>query len=152
MRGEPAKKISENKEIAEIKRILGLQAGKKYNSVDDIKANLRYGKVVFLTDQDLDGVHITALGINLFQSEWATLSKIPGFLSFMNTPILKATKGQQTKVFYNEGEYTAWKEANGESANGWKVKYYKGLTSTGERVPRVFQGKEGGGVCGGGSV
>ena len=143
VRGEPAKKISENKEIAEIKRILGLQAGKKYNSVDDIKANLRYGKVVFLTDQDLDGVHITALGINLFQSEWATLSKIPGFLSFMNTPILKATKGQQTKVFYNEGEYTAWKEANGEGANGWKVKYYKGLgTSTGKEFREYFKAKK----------
>jgi DNA topoisomerase-2 len=143
VRGEPAKKISENKEIAEIKQILGLQTGKKYNSVDDIKASLRYGKVVFLTDQDLDGVHITALGINLFQSEWATLSKIPGFLSFMNTPILKATKGQQTKVFYNEGEYNAWKEANGESANGWKVKYYKGLgTSTGKEFREYFKAKK----------
>ena len=141
VRGEAAKKIAENKEIAEIKQILGLQTGKKYTSVEDIKASLRYGKVVFLTDQDLDGVHITALGINLFQSEWATLSKIPGFLSFMNTPILKATKGQQMKVFYNDGEYNAWKEANDTS--GWKVKYYKGLgTSTGKEFREYFKAKK----------
>jgi DNA topoisomerase-2 len=141
VRGEAAKRIGENKEIAEIKQILGLQTGKKYKSVEDIKAHLRYGKVVFLTDQDLDGVHITALGINLFQAEWATLSKIPGFLSFMNTPILKATKGQQSKVFYNEGEYNAWKETNDMS--GWKVKYYKGLgTSTGKEFREYFKAKK----------
>ena len=147
VRGEAAKRISENKEIAEIKQILGLQTGKKYKSVDDVKAHLRYGKVVFLTDQDLDGTHITALGINLFQSEWDTLSKIPGFLSFMNTPILKATKGNQTKVFYNEGEYNAWKEQmqqeHPQGANGWKVKYYKGLgTSTGKEFREYFQAKK----------
>jgi DNA topoisomerase-2 len=141
VRGEPAKKIGENKEIADIKQILGLQTGKKYKSVEDIKAHLRYGKVVFLTDQDLDGVHITALGINLFQAEWATLSKIPGFLSFMNTPILKATKGGQSKVFYNEGEFNAWKETN--DASGWKIKYYKGLgTSTGKEFREYFKAKK----------
>lgn len=141
VRGEPAKKIAENKEIAEIKQILGLQTGKKYRSVEDIKSHLRYGKVTFLTDQDLDGVHITALGINLFQAEWDTLSQIPGFLSFMNTPILKATKGQQTIVFYNEGEYNIWKEANDTS--GWKIKYYKGLgTSTGKEFREYFKAKK----------
>jgi DNA topoisomerase-2 len=141
VRGEPAKKIGENKEIADIKQILGLQTGKKYKSVEDIKAHLRYGKVVFLTDQDLDGVHITALGINLFQAEWATLSKIPGFLSFMNTPILKATKGGQSKVFYNEGEFNAWKETN--DVSGWKIKYYKGLgTSTGKEFREYFKAKK----------
>lgn len=141
VRGEAAKKISENKEIAEIKQILGLQTGKKYNSVEDIKSSLRYGKVVFLTDQDLDGVHITALGINLFQSEWSTLSKIPGFLSFMNTPILKAAKGNQTNVFYNDGEYNEWKETN--DISGWKVKYYKGLgTSTGKEFREYFKAKK----------
>ena len=40
-----------------------------------------------MTDQDLDGSHIEGLGINLFQSQWESLSKIPGFLGFMNTPI-----------------------------------------------------------------
>ena len=141
VRGEPAKKIGENKEIADIKQILGLQTGKKYKSIEDIKAHLRYGKVVFLTDQDLDGVHITALGINLFQAEWATLSKIPGFLSFMNTPILKATKGGQSKVFYNEGEFNAWKETN--DVSGWKIKYYKGLgTSTGKEFREYFKAKK----------
>jgi len=159
-RGEPVKKISENNEIKEIKQILGLEVGRKYTP-DDVKYRLRYGKIIFMTDQDLDGSHIKGLGINLFQSEWPSLAEIPGFIGFMNTPILKAKKGTQEKVFYNEGEYRAWKEgtaAGGSAAaantTGWNVKYYKGLgTSTGKEFKEYFEHKKivdfmhSGGVC-----
>jgi DNA topoisomerase-2 len=142
VRGEPVKKISENKEIAEIKKILGLETGKKYVTIEDVYKNLRYGKVLFMTDQDLDGSHIKGLGINLFQSEWPTLANIPGFIGFMNTPILKAKKGDVELNFYNDGEYNEWKEANGDG-NGWKIKYYKGLgTSTGKEFREYFEKKK----------
>jgi len=141
VRGENVKKISENKEIAEIKKILGLETGKKYNNIEDVYKSLRYGKVLFMTDQDLDGSHIKGLGINLFQSEWPTLANIPGFIGFMNTPILKAKKGTQELNFYNEGEYNEWKGIN--DIKGWKIKYYKGLgTSTGKEFREYFEKKK----------
>jgi DNA topoisomerase-2 len=141
VRGETVKKISENKEIAEIKKILGLEANKKYNTIDDVYKHLRYGKVLFMTDQDLDGSHIKGLGINLFQSEWPTLANIPGFIGFMNTPILKAKKGTTELEFYNDGEYNEWKESN--DVKGWKIKYYKGLgTSTGKEFREYFEKKK----------
>ena len=145
-RGEPVKKISENNEIKEIKQILGLEVGRKYTP-DDVKYRLRYGKIIFMTDQDLDGSHIKGLGINLFQSEWPSLVEIPGFIGFMNTPILKAKKGTQEKVFYNEGEYRAWKEGTAATpaanTTGWNVKYYKGLgTSTGKEFKEYFEHKK----------
>ena len=141
VRGEPVKRISENKEIAEIKKILGLETGKKYNSIEDVNKGLRYGKVLFMTDQDLDGSHIKGLGINLFQSEWPTLANIPDFIGFMNTPILKAKKGSVELDFYNDGEYNEWKEVNDEK--GWKIKYYKGLgTSTGKEFREYFEKKK----------
>ena len=141
VRGEPVKKISENKEIAEIKKILGLETGKKYNTIEDVYKNLRYGKVLFMTDQDLDGSHIKGLGINLFQSEWPTLANIPGFIGFMNTPILKAKKGDVELNFYNDGEYNEWKAEN--DSKGWKIKYYKGLgTSTGKEFREYFEKKK----------
>jgi len=141
VRGESVKKISENKEIAEIKKILGLETGKKYESTEDIYKHLRYGKVLFMTDQDLDGSHIKGLGINLFQSEWPTLAAVPGFIGFMNTPILKAKKGTTELNFYNDGEYNAWKEIN--DTKGWKIKYYKGLgTSTGKEFREYFENKK----------
>jgi len=141
VRGEQIKKIAENKEIAEIKKILGLETGREYQSLQEVHKSLRYGKVLFMTDQDLDGSHIKGLGINLFQSEWPSLTRIPGFIGFMNTPILKARKGGQELVFYNEGEYQAWKEAS--DTKGWKIKYYKGLgTSTGKEFREYFENKK----------
>ena len=140
VRGELQKKITENKEINEIKKILGLEINKKY-TLEDVKKTLRYGKILFMTDQDLDGSHIKGLGLNLFQSQWHTLSKLPEFIGYMNTPILKATKGTRKEMFYNDGEYEKWKETN--DVNGWKIKYYKGLgTSTGKEFKEYFQNKK----------
>ena len=141
VRGEAVKRISENKEIAEIKKILGLEAGKEYTSIEDVNKHLRYSKVVFMTDQDLDGSHIKGLCINLFQNEWASLTHIPGFIGSMNTPILKAKKGVQELKFYNEGEYEDWKKKN--DTKGWNVKYYKGLgTSTKTEFVEYFEEKK----------
>ena len=141
VRGEPIKKIADNKEISEIKQILGLVTGKTYINIEDVNKNLRYGQVVFMTDQDLDGSHIKGLGINLFSCEWNTLAQIPGFIGFMNTPILKAKKGSNELNFYNEGEFEEWKEQN--DIKGWNIKYYKGLgTSTGKEFKEYFKHKK----------
>lgn len=140
VRGEIQKRISENKEIKEIKQILGLETGKSYDE-KEVEKKLRYGRILFMTDQDLDGSHIKGLGLNLFESEWETLSKIDGFIGFMNTPILKARKGQTELLFYNDGEYEQWK--NNNDTKGWKIKYYKGLgTSTASEFKEYFQNKK----------
>ena len=141
VRGETISRISENKEIIEIKQILGLETDKVYESEAEIKNCLRYGKILFMTDQDLDGSHIKGLGINLFQSQWASIAK-HNIIGFMNTPILKAKKGSQELVFYNDGEYETWKQANNDG-KGWKVKYYKGLgTSTSKEFKEYFERKK----------
>jgi DNA topoisomerase-2 len=144
VRGEQIKKIAENKEITDIKKILGLETGREYNTIQDIHQYLRYGKIMVMTDQDLDGHHIKGLCINLFHSEWASLIRIPGFISFMNTPILRAKKGSVTKLFYNEGEYEIWKESLGSNGiNGWTIKYFKGLgTSTSAEFKDYFANKK----------
>ena len=142
--GETTKRISENREIAEIKQILGLETGKTYTAAD-VAAKLRYGRVLFMTDQDLDGAHIQGLGINLFQTEWPSLAKIPGFIGFMNTPILKARRGAQEILFYNDGEFETWKKQfpGAVVPTSWNTKYYKGLgTSTGKEFKEYFEHKK----------
>jgi DNA topoisomerase-2 len=144
VRGEQLKKIAENKEITDIKKILGLESGRDYRSIADVHQYLRYGKIMVMTDQDLDGSHIKGLCINLFHSEWASLVHIPGFISFMNTPILRAKKGAQTMMFYNQGEYDTWKNGFGENGpQGWTIKYFKGLgTSTSAEFKEYFAHKK----------
>ena len=142
IRGETISKIGDNKEICEIKQIIGLEHGKEYTN-NDIISKLRYGKVLFMTDQDLDGSHIKGLGVNLFESGWRSLITIPGFLGYMNTPILKAEKGSVVKEFYNEGEFAIWKKDNDIDISKWKVKYYKGLgTSTSKEFKEYFAKKK----------
>ena len=140
VRGESISKIGDNKEINEIKQILGLEHEKEYTE-EDVKTKLRYGNVLFMTDQDLDGSHIKGLGINVFEAGWQSLIEIPKFLGYMNTPILKAEKGGQCKEFYNEGEFELWKKDN--DLKGWKIKYYKGLgTSTSKEFKEYFAKKK----------
>ncbi len=142
IRGESVSKISENKEIYEIKQILGLEHGKKYTLVD-VQSKLRYGKLLFMTDQDLDGSHIKGLGINMIDSEWKSLIEIPEFIGYMNTPILKATKGKEVKEFYNNGEYELWKSAEDVDPSKWNIKYYKGLgTSSSKEFKEYFAKKK----------
>ena len=120
-------KKTENKELTAIKRILGLEHGRTYR---DLKS-LRYGRLMIMTDQDVDGSHIKGLLINLFHTEWPELLQL-GFVCSLMTPLLKATRGKTVRSFYNATEYENWlesEEANG--GRGWNVKYYKGLgTST----------------------
>ena len=140
IRGESITKIGENKEITEIKQILGLEHGKIY-TLQTIHSKLRYGKLIFMTDQDLDGSHIKGLVINMIDSEWNSLIQIPEFIGYMNTPILKASKNKEVIEFYNNGEYELWKNTNDVSK--WNVKYYKGLgTSTSKEFKEYFTTKK----------
>ena len=128
VRGETTKRIYENKEISDLKKIMGLESGKEYGSWEIVQKLLRYSKIMILTDADNDGIHIRGLCLNLFQSEWPSLFKLSGFLSFMNTPILKATNTLTSYSFYNQGEYDEW--CSKAKTGTWKIKYLKGLGSS----------------------
>ena len=141
VRGESTNQALQNKEIGEIITIMGLESKRKYESMEDVKKYLRYGKILFLTDQDLDGSHIKGLIMNAISVLWPSLLKIPGFLGCMNTPIMKITKGKQERWFYNLREYEEWKKEVGETEyHKWTSKYYKGLgTSTSKEFRGYFQ-------------
>ena len=142
LKGKPinprVRNVSENKEIIELKQILGLKNGQVYNAEN--LHELRYGKVLIITDQDLDGSHIKGLLVNMFDTLWPSLIRDSslGFLGYMNTPIIKARKLSQEKLFYSEQEYHEWETK--EDTKGWKTKYYKGLgTSTSKEFAEYFQ-------------
>lgn len=113
-------KITENEEIKNIINILGLKFGEKYTDT----SKLRYGKLVFLTDSDVDGHHIKGLLINLIDYFWPELLNLDFIYEFV-TPIVRATKGKSKKYFYKLKDYRKFKDS--EESKGYFFKYYKGL-------------------------
>ena len=124
--------ISKNEEILNIKKILGLQTETK-----SIK-NLRYGKILIMTDADYDGFHIKALLINFIDAGWSHLLK-DIFVGSILTPIVKVSKSNEKLSFYTHKEYIDWKETEQAKGN-WQIKYYKGLgTSTASEAREYFR-------------
>jgi len=128
------KQINDNKEIVNIKKIIGLEANKTYK---DLKS-LRYGKIMIMTDQDYDGFHIKGLLLNMFHSMWPSLLD-KDFISYMNTPIVKVSLKKDIKSFYTLTDYNHWKEST-ENYKKYNIKYYKGLgTSTASESKEYFR-------------
>jgi len=127
-------KISSNDEINALKKIIGLETGKKYEDISE----LRYGKIMLMTDQDVDASHIRGLFFNLIHSLWPSLISQPNFICSLMTPIIKMTKGKEKIQFYNLIDYENWLKNN--SSKGWTIKYFKGLaTSTSIESKEYFK-------------
>ena len=128
-------KILKNQEIQYLMKILGIRVGETYT---DVK-NLRYGSILIMTDQDVDGSHIKGLIINFIHTFWPSLIKLNGFMRQFITPILKASKGKEVKSFYTIPEYEKWVKSMKNNVKGWKIKYYKGLgTSSNKEAQEYF--------------
>ncbi|KAI6011667.1 DNA topoisomerase II [Pisolithus microcarpus] len=127
--------IMKNEEIQNIKKIMGLQHNKEYSNV----YNLRYGRLMIMTDQDHDGSHIKGLLINFLDHFFPSLLKVPNFLVEFVTPIVRVSKGKQRIDFFTIPEYEQWLE-NTPDAHKWDSKYYKGLGTSSDADARYYFG------------
>ncbi|KAJ1920311.1 DNA topoisomerase 2 [Mycoemilia scoparia] len=134
VRDATMKAIGDNKEFTYLKQILGLKQGKKYLDTSE----LRYGKVMIMTDQDIDGSHIKGLILNLFDTFYPELLKIPGFLQQFITPVLVAKRRKEKIQFFSEIEYNQWRERQPNNAADWTIKYYKGLGTSSTSEGREY--------------
>lgn len=116
--------IQANKEIQHIVEILGLNLSKRYDTMADM-ATLRYGKIVILTDADVDGFHICGLILAFFQKFFPTLLK-NGFVQRMITPVIVATKRNEKHEFFAMPDFERWYKGK----RGYTIKYFKGLGSS----------------------
>lgn len=106
-------------ELANIMVVTGLQFGVKVTSPEQ----LRFGKLVVLSDEDLDGYHVSSLLLSFFAKYWPELFSL-GIVYRMNTPLYIATTNKgEIHEFFTEEDYDTW----ARTAPKHKADYYKGL-------------------------
>lgn len=137
VRNASIKSISANKEITDVVQALGVRHGVDYT----IEANynqLCYGKVMIMTDSDVDGIHISSLIMNFFHYLFPSLLKRQEpFITSMQTPIVKVFLTRKELLFYQEEHFREWQANNPEKK--YKMKYYKGLgTSSDKEIKNTF--------------
>jgi DNA topoisomerase-2 len=117
-------KLTTNDEIVNLMAAIGLKLGQKA----ELK-KLRYGKILFYCDADVDGNSIVGLLINFFNKYWPELFEM-GIIYKVETPILVAKsrkKGVDKIMFYNLTEWDKWSKS--KDLSKWEIKYKKGLAA-----------------------
>ncbi|OMJ19226.1 DNA topoisomerase 2 [Smittium culicis] len=135
VRDASTSQVTNNAEISQIKQILGLKTNTNYLSAD----SLRYGHLMVMADQDVDGSHIKGLIINFLDTHFPSLIRMPGFLLDFITPVVKATRRNESISFYSEPEYLEWLNTVPNGGKDYTIKYYKGLgTSSSKEAKQYF--------------
>ncbi len=119
--GAASSKLGENAEIRDICEALGVQMGSRFN-VDD----LRYDKIIIMTDADVDGAHIAALLMTFFFTQMRPLID-HGHLYLACPPLYRLTQGARRIYVADDAEKEAWL-AKGLGGKGKiDVQRFKGL-------------------------
>jgi DNA topoisomerase-2 len=132
---KPAKIIAD-KEVKGITNSLRVHLGVDYTVQENFN-KLFYGKVLVLADADVDGIHISGLVQNMFHSLHPTLLERKGFLTAMQTPIVRVF-AKPDLIFYDEREFRKYvSQYTGKKKIDFR--YYKGLaTSTNKDIEESF--------------
>lgn len=119
--GAASGKLNDNSEIRDICEALGVQMGTRFN-VDD----LRYDKIVIMTDADVDGAHIASLLMTFFFTQMRPMID-KGHLYLACPPLYRLTQGARRLYVADDAEKAIWL-AKGLGGKGKiDVQRFKGL-------------------------
>ena len=96
--GAASSKLGSNQEISDLAQALGVGLGTKFN-LDD----LRYDKVIIMTDADVDGAHIASLLMTFFFTQMRPLIDY-GHLYLACPPLFRLTQGSHRVYCLDEAE------------------------------------------------
>lgn len=121
-------RIQANIEFNELKRMLGLKHETDYTKEENFK-QLRYGKLMMMTDMDHDGTHIKTLVWWLLFYFFPSLFQRNDFFYEYRTKYLRVQKGKKKVDFFTTHEFEDWK-AETPDWKKWKQRYFKGMGSS----------------------
>ena len=119
--GAASNKLGSNAEISDLCEALGVGMGSKFN-VDD----LRYDKIIIMTDADVDGAHIASLLMTFFFSQMRPLIDA-GHLYLACPPLFRLTQGAKRVYCLDEAEKAMWLEKGLGGKGKIDVSRFKGL-------------------------
>ena len=120
-------RVWENEEISNMFKALGIVPGGDNNADDEQEVSLeklRYGKVIIMTDADVDGSHIATLMLTFFFRHMNSLIQ-NGHVYIATPPLYLVKKGKNSRYCWTEEERDAPLAEYG--SKGAHVQRYKGL-------------------------
>ncbi|MEE9455033.1 MAG: DNA topoisomerase IV subunit B [Paracoccaceae bacterium] len=119
--GAASNKMMQNQELNDLCQAMGVQPGLKFDATD-----LRYERIIIMTDADVDGAHIAALLMTFFFTQMRPLID-NGHLFLAAPPLYRLTQGAKSVYAGDEAERDEWLK-NGLGARGKiEVSRFKGL-------------------------
>ncbi len=119
--GAASSKLGTNAEISDLSQALGVGLGARFN-LDD----LRYDKVIIMTDADVDGAHIAALLMTFFFTQMRPMIDA-GHLYLACPPLFRLTQGARRIYCTDEAEKNLMLEKGLGGKGKIDVSRFKGL-------------------------
>jgi topoisomerase-4 subunit B len=128
--GAASAKMKENQELSDLCQALGVQPGSRF-SVED----LRYERVIIMTDADVDGAHIAALLMTFFFTQMRPMID-HGHLYLAQPPLYRLTQGAKSVYVGSDREKDAVLAGGLGGRGRIEVSRFKGL---GEMMPQQLK-------------
>ena len=119
--GAASSKLGTNQEINDLTQALGTNLGSKFN-IDD----LRYEKIIIMTDADVDGAHIASLLMTFFFTQMRPLID-QGHLYLACPPLFRLTQGSHRVYCKDQVERDQWLSKGLGGKGKIEVSRFKGL-------------------------
>ncbi|WP_417246956.1 DNA topoisomerase IV subunit B [Celeribacter sp.] len=119
--GAASNKLTSNQEISDLCEALGVGMGTRFNVED-----LRYERIIIMTDADVDGAHIASLLMTFFYTQMRPLID-QGHLYLACPPLYRLTQGAKRVYCLDEAERDEWLEKGLGGKGKIDVSRFKGL-------------------------
>ncbi len=119
-------KQAQNQQISDLVLALGVQTRSRYRSDD-----LRYEKIIIMTDADVDGAHIATLLITFFYQEMPELIR-DGHLYLAVPPLYRIAQGGKTMYAVDDAHKDQLMDSEFNANRKVEISRFKGL---GEMLP-----------------